>query len=101
MKDDILKLRLKSDQKAQLRKAADREGLSLSSLVRRASLLAARGRIGDEAIRTDMLTIRRAVNGREGHIATLANTTPEAMTQMRALLGEVRKVASIYVTAAR
>jgi uncharacterized protein (DUF1778 family) len=101
MKDDILKLRLSSEQKAQLRKAADREGLALSSLVRRASLLAAKGRIGDEAIRTDMLAIRRAMNGLEAHIDAFATATPEAITQMRALLGEVRKVASIYVTAAR
>jgi uncharacterized protein (DUF1778 family) len=101
MKDKTLKLRITAEQKATLCKAADREGLALSSLVRRASLLAAKGRIGDEAIRTDMLTIRRAANGLDAQLAALATAPPEAIAQMRALLGEMRKVASIYVTAAR
>ena len=73
MQDELIKFRITAETKHEISLAADKAGLSVSELLRRAGRAAVAGRIASRAVLSDLITIRRAAN----RLAALAET-PDA-----------------------
>jgi uncharacterized protein (DUF1778 family) len=73
MRSELVKFRIRADDKRLLSEAADKAGVTLSEMLRRAGRAAAAGRIAPRAVLTDLVLIRTAAN----KLASLADT-PDA-----------------------
>lgn len=67
---ELIKFRIATDDKQVISDAADRAGVTVSELLRRAGRAAASGRIASRAVLMDLVSIRSAAN----RLATLADT---------------------------
>lgn len=59
---ELIKFRIRADEKQILSEAADRAGMTLSEMLRRAGRAAAAGRIAPRAVLTEFALIRTAAN---------------------------------------
>ena len=59
---ELIKFRIRADEKQAFSEAADRAGMTLSEMLRRAGRAAAAGRIAPRAALTDFALIRTAAN---------------------------------------
>jgi uncharacterized protein (DUF1778 family) len=101
VQSEVVKFRLTAAQKNCLTAAADNADTSLSSLVRRAALAVAEGRIPSRGVRIDMVAMRSAANELAAAVDATAGDPDTAMKRIRAAAAELHRLAARQLVAAR
>ena len=98
---ELIKFRIRGDEKQVLSEAADRAGMTLSEMLRRAGRAAAAGRIAPRAVMTDFALIRTAAN-RLASLAEAADADSAAVLAcMKATAEELRAIAARHLANVR
>jgi hypothetical protein len=101
MQTELIKFRIAADDKQVISDAAERAGMTVSELLRRAGRAAASGRIASRAVLTDLVSIRSAAN----RLATLADTPNVDPAAVRAAVktaaDDLRAIAARHLSTIR
>lgn len=96
MKSELVKFRIRAEEKEALSEAAERAGVTISELLRRAGRAAAAGRFAPRAVLREFVLIRTAAN----RLASLAEThdaDPAITACMKATAEDLRAIAGRHL----
>ncbi|WP_315766304.1 MULTISPECIES: plasmid mobilization protein [unclassified Bradyrhizobium] len=101
MQSELIKFRLRPEEKQLLTEAAERAGMTVSEMLRRAGRAAAAGRIAPRAALTDFALIRTAAN-RLASLADAPETDAAAITAcIKATAEDLRAIAARHLANVR
>ena len=101
MQSEVVKFRLTPAQKNCLTAAATHADMTVSSMVRRAALAAAEGRILGRNARIDTVAMRSAANELAAAIDAATRDPDTGMMRVRAAAAELHRLAARQLAAAR
>jgi uncharacterized protein (DUF1778 family) len=101
VQSEVVKFRLTPAQKNCLTAAATQADTTVSSMVRRAALAAAEGRILGRNVRIDTVAMRSAANELAAAIDATAGDPDTGMMRVRAAAAELHRLAARQLAAAR
>jgi hypothetical protein len=96
MKSKLVKFRIRAEEKEALSEAADRAGVTISELLRRAGRAAAAGRFAPRGVLSEFVLIRTAAN----RLASLAEThdaNPTVAACIKATAEDLRAIAGRHL----
>ena len=96
MKSKLVKFRIRAEEKEALSEAADRAGVTISELLRRAGRAAAAGRFAPRGVLREFVLIRTAAN----RLASLAEThdaNPTVAACIKATAEDLRAIAGRHL----
>jgi uncharacterized protein (DUF1778 family) len=101
VQSEVVKFRLTPAQKSCLAAAATQADTTVSSMVRRAALAAAEGRILGRSARIDTVAMRSAANELAAAIDATTDDPDTGMMRVRAAAAELHRLAARQLAAAR